>query len=219
MTSISSSATPARTASRSVVAISDSGSPYSRSVRWVYAVASRIATRNASVSVALRHIGWSSRGGPGSTTTVGPSRPSAGGTTSAGAVPTGSMTVAPVGDDGLLAIRRADRLLAQMRPARAHRQHDRRDPLLERLVEHHLAAAELPHDRRREVVGGRSEAAARDDQVDAERGAPLERGAHVLGTVADDRHVREVDAELAQPIGEPGAVAILDSSGRAPRCR
>ena len=43
-------------------------------------------------ATAVRHIGWSSRGGPGSTTTVG-----APGTTTPGAVPTGSITCAPSG--------------------------------------------------------------------------------------------------------------------------
>ena len=51
----------------------------------------------ASVATAVPHIGCSSRGGPGSTTIVGPSRPSGGGTTNPGAVPTGSSTVAPSG--------------------------------------------------------------------------------------------------------------------------
>ena len=55
--------------------------------------------------------------GPGSTTTVGPSRPSAGGTTSAGAVPTGSITRRARGDHRLLAVGRADRLLGEVRPA------------------------------------------------------------------------------------------------------
>ena len=50
----------------------------------------------ASVSTAAAHIGRSSPGGPGSTTTSGPA-PSAGGTTSPGAVPTGSRIVAPSG--------------------------------------------------------------------------------------------------------------------------
>ena len=42
--------------------------------------------------------------------------------------------------------------------------------------------------------------------------APVERGAHVAGAVADDRHVREVDAQLGQAVGEPGAVAVADAA-------
>jgi hypothetical protein len=49
--------------------------------------------RAGAVAIAFGHISWSSRGGPGSTITTWPSA----GTTSPGAVPAGSIGVAPSG--------------------------------------------------------------------------------------------------------------------------
>ena len=40
-----------------------------------------------------------------------------------------------------------------------------------------------------------------------------QRALDVLGPVADDRDVGEVDAELAQPLGQPRAVAVGDAAG------
>ena len=65
-------------------------------IRCSSVVARASTERTAAVSRAAAHIGCSSGGGPGSTTTVGPASP-AGGTTSPGAVPTGSRIVAPAG--------------------------------------------------------------------------------------------------------------------------
>ena len=67
-----SSATPSRAATRRVSAISDSGIPNSLSVRGRYspAPAARCAARR--LERRRCNIGCSSRGGPGSTTTVGP---------------------------------------------------------------------------------------------------------------------------------------------------
>ncbi len=59
-----------------------------------------------------------------------------------------------------------------------------------------------------EVVGGRPQPAARDDQVDADRGQERERAVHVLGPVADDDGVGVVDPELAQAVRQPRAVAV-----------
>jgi len=53
-------------------------------------------------------------------------------------------------------------------------------------------------------------AAARHDEIDAERRAPVERRAHVLRTVADDRDLSDLDAELRQLLGEPRPVPIAD---------
>ncbi len=97
MTSRRPSSTPSRSATRRVSAISDSGIPNSRSIRCSIWPAPFSAAFIASVATAVPHIGCSSRGGPGSTTTVGRSRSAGGGTTSPGAVPTGSSTVAPSG--------------------------------------------------------------------------------------------------------------------------
>ena len=68
---------PARScARRSVSAISDSGMPNSRSISWRYSVRPPIAAREARrCSARAAHIGCSSRGGPGSTTTVGAGAP------------------------------------------------------------------------------------------------------------------------------------------------
>ena len=96
MTSRRASASPRRSASRRVSAISDSGIPNRRSIAWRYSVAPPSAARMACEATAAPHIGCSSRGGPGSTTMVGPPS-SPGGTTRPGAVPTGSSTVAPAG--------------------------------------------------------------------------------------------------------------------------
>ncbi len=79
-------------ASRSDSASPDSGSPNIRTVSCRYFVRPAIASCTAGVPTAIGHIGCSSRGGPGSTTTVGLP-----GTTTPGAVPTGSMTMAPAG--------------------------------------------------------------------------------------------------------------------------
>ena len=63
-----------------------------RTISWRYSVCPAIASRTGSLATAVRHIGWSSRGGPGSTTMAGFP-----GTTTPGAVPTGSITYAPSG--------------------------------------------------------------------------------------------------------------------------
>ena len=42
------------------------------------------------------------------------------------------------------------------------------------------------------------------------RAEELERGEHVLRPVADHDDVRQLDAALAQPLGEPRAVAVGD---------
>jgi hypothetical protein len=124
---------PASRACTMVLAISDSGIPKSRSMSWRYSVAPATAVRNASVCTAVPHIGCSSRGGPGRTTMVGPPGASeGGGTTSPGAVPTGSSTVAPSGTSACFLLdrriaswsRSGQRLMsrsriAQMRPSKA----------------------------------------------------------------------------------------------------
>src|SRR5215212_932471 len=79
--------------SLSVFAISDSGIPKRRRDASRYGSACSSTARTNGVSSAGSHISWSSRGGPGSTMTVGPEV----GTTSPGAVPTGSIVVAPSG--------------------------------------------------------------------------------------------------------------------------
>ena len=107
--------------------------------------------------------------GPGSTTTVGPARARRG-TTSPGAVPTGSRTVAPAGIDRLLAVRRADRLRVDAGPAlrqRARISAIRSSSRSSSTISRPLEAAD---DLCRHIVGGRAETAARDDQGEALRG-------------------------------------------------
>jgi hypothetical protein len=113
-----------------------------------------------------------------------------------------------LGHQRLLAVRQPDRVLVEIRPALHQRLEDRPDPILERLVERQLAAGEASHHLERQVVGGRAEPAARDDQVDALAGHEVQLRLHVLGPVAADRDVGEVDAELAQAVGQPRAVAV-----------
>ena len=57
------------------------------------------------------------------------------------------------------------------------------------------------------------------DERDALPGEELERRAHVVGPVAADEDVRHLHAALAQPLGQPRAVAVGDEARRAPRCR
>ncbi len=51
------------------------------------------------------------------------------------------------------------------------------------------------------------------DEVEALVGHEAQRGEHVRAAVADDRDVREVDAEPLQAVGEPRAVAVGDAAG------
>ena len=87
------------------------------------------------------------------------------------------------------------------------------DRLLERVVEHHLAALEAPHHLGRQIVRGRAEPAARDDQIDTLRGQEAQLSLHVLGPVAADRDVGQLDPQFQQPVGEPGAVAVPHATG------
>ena len=68
--------------------------------------------------------------------------------------------------------------------------------------------ANAPDDLGRQVVGGRPQPAAGDDQVDAARGQEAQRLLHVLAAVADDQRVGVVDAQLAQALGQPRPVAV-----------
>ena len=156
----------------------------------------------------------SSNGGPGSTTTGGPVASSGGGTISPGAVPTGSSTVAPAGTSACLRVAAAvaSGSVRQPRPARQPGD-DVGDALFQRGVERRRPALEVGDDLGGQVVGGRTEAARGDDQVHARLGEEAQGRAQVVGTVADDDHVRDVDAGEAQLLGQPGPVAIADAAG------
>ncbi len=88
---------PSTDSARSVRASSDSGSPVIRINRVSKAEPPASKSATAGTDTAAPHIGCSSRGGPGSTSTSG--RP---GTTRPGAVPTGSSTAAPAGTSACL---------------------------------------------------------------------------------------------------------------------
>ena len=82
------------------------------------------------------------------------------------------------------------------------------------VVQHQFAAA-IPRDGRDgHVVGGRSQPAAGDDQVYTFVGHEPQLRFDVGGTVTADGDVREFDAELQQPIGQPGTVAVGDPAGQ-----
>ena len=155
------------------------------------------------------HMGCSSRGGPGSTTTVGLS-----GMTTPGAVPTGSMNVRPGRHQRLLAIRGQHRFQIDAGKARHQPLHDVGDLGFEPGVQNQFPAAEAGHGRDRHVVGGRAEAAAGDDEIDSLVGKEPKLRLDVVGAVAAQGDVRQLHTQLEQSVGEPGTVAILDSSGQ-----
>ena len=163
---------------------------------------------------AISHIGCSSRGGPGSTTTVGPS-PSRGRHDEPG--------------------RRADRL-EHRRALRDHRllavgargSRPDRGPASASSSAAGSRRSAPPARRRAPSRGRRSgptTSAVRSSAVGPR--PPLvtisaipcsrheaQRGEQVLGPVADDLDHRGVDADLAQPLGQPGAVAVGDDPGQ-----
>ena len=78
----------------------------------------------------------------------------------------------------------------------------------ELVVQSQLEAAETRHDRDGHVVGGRSQAAAGDDQVHALVGHEAQLGFDVGGAVTADGDVRQFDAQFQQPVGDPRAVSV-----------
>ena len=114
----------------------------------------------------------------------------------------------PLRHDGLLAVRRPHGVRIEVAPAPHERLEDVRDAALESGVKPHRTPGEAGHDLGRQVVSGRTEPAARHDQVHTLVGHEAQLRLHVLGTVAADRDVREVDAELGEPVGQPGAVPV-----------
>ncbi len=88
------------------------------------------------------------------------------------------------------------------------------DPPLEGFVKRQRAPGELGDHRQRQVVRGRAEPAAGDDQVDPLLAVKAQLGLHVLGAIAADGDRRQVDPQLAQPVRQPRAVAVLDPAGQ-----
>jgi hypothetical protein len=112
------------------------------------------------------------------------------------------------GDHRLLAVGHEDGGGVEVGPARHQRTQDRGDAPLERLVEDHLAILELADDRGRQVVGGRPEPAARDDQRAALGRQEAQRAQDVGRAVSDQDDRDRVGAEREQLLRQPRAVAI-----------
>ena len=188
----------ARSSPRIVAASWDSGTPHSRMVSCRSSTAPRSASCTTGVASASGHIGCSSLGGPGSTTTGGPLRPSADRHDEPRRRTHRLEHRGAVGHLGLLAHPGGGRLGIGA-PAAPGRQclDARGDPRLQLGVERRRSPLGVGDDLRRQVVGRRPEAARGDDEVEPGRGEELQRAAQVLGPVADHDHVRDVDA--AQP--------------------
>ena len=65
-----------------------------------------------------------------------------------------------------------------------------------------------------QVVGGRAEAAAGDDELAAPVGVELQPGQQVGRPVADGQHLGHLDPELAEPLGQPRPVRVGDLPGQ-----
>ena len=160
---------------------------------------------------AADHIGCSSRGGPGSTTTVGPPRPlwrrhdepgSGAHRLEHGRAP------------------RARRLLAVALPGsppcRGSASAWRAGAGSSAIRSSSASSSTISRPWKPPTTSAvRSSAVGPSPPLVSTRSSPSpamkrERREHVLRAVADDRRVREVDADLAQPLGEPRAVAVAD---------
>ena len=128
-------------------------------------------------------------------------------------MPTGSSGDRALGDHRLLAVGLPHRLLVEVE-APGEAAQDLGDLLLHLLVEDQLAAGEAGDDLGGQVVGGRAEPARGDDQVHPLAGQEAQRRLEVLGAVADDEDVGDLDPELGQPFGDPGPVAVGDPPGQ-----
>ena len=131
-----------------------------------------------------------------------------GGTTSPGAVPTGSSTVAPAGI--VACLRLAARIASRSRFGQrvisgltisAIRSESASSSTISR-------PWNLPTTSAVEVVCGGAQPAARQDDAHPLLGHEPQRRLHVLRAIAHDRRVGEVHAELAQPLGQPRTVAV-----------
>jgi hypothetical protein len=84
------------------------------------------------------------------------------------------------------------------------------DLLLHCLVEFQLHPGEPGDHLSGQVIRGRPEPTAGDDQVDALAGEESQRRRQVLRPVSDAEQVGHLDAQLAQPLRQPRAVAVGD---------
>ena len=152
--------------------------------------------------------------GPAAPPPSGPA-PSSGGTTSPGAVPAGSITCAPSGTIACLRFDAADRLEVEVaasassaaagssaiRASSASSSNSGRPakPATTSIVRSSAVGPRPP------LVTIRSTPCV---------GHEAQLGLHVLGAVAADRDVGELDAQLEQPVRQPRAVAVAHPAGQ-----
>ncbi len=195
--------------SRRTSASCDSGTPVIRRIRCSSTPARASTSRTTPTPTAASHIGRSSPGGPGSTTTHGP--PSTG-TTSPGAVPTGSSTTAPEGTSACLRLpaRRLSSLTSRQRPR---------------------SAEMIPQIRSSSPASSSRETPANSATTSAVRSSavgpspPLvitrsqsERNSQgvkqIRATVPHHHHMRQRHPQPAQALAEPRAVLVADDPGQ-----
>lgn len=118
------------------------------------------------------------------------------------------------GHHGLFAIGRPQRVEVDVAATGGEPAQDLGDPLLQFGVEHEVAPAE-PGDRGDgQIVGGRPQPTAGDDEVDALGGEEPQLRLDVGGPVTADGDVGEFDPEFQQPVGHPWAVEVLNPAGQ-----
>ncbi len=166
------------------------------------------------MTIAWRHIGCSSRGGPGSTTTVGPARPSAEGTTSPAPCRPARARSRPRGSSPACGCR------ARSRRGRGWGSAPRAACRISAIRPSSASSSTISRPWKRPTTSAvRSSAVGPRPPLVRTTSRPCsgheaERAAHVRGTVADDRRVGQVDARLPQPVGQPRAVAVAYAAGQ-----
>ena len=203
---VTSSGSESASSSRSVAAICGSGSGKKRRIRCSSSPAPASNARNGSVETAAAHIVCSSRGGPGSTTTIGDAP-----RMNPGAVPAGSSTAAPAGTCACL--RAPARIAASSPPTRA-----RRRVTIPQIRSSSAGSSSIvnAHPRRDDVGGqivrGRPQAARRDDQVDVPE--EVQRRDQIRRPVADHDRMPQLDAVRPQLLRQPRPVGIGDQAAQ-----
>ena len=114
---------------------------------------------------------------------------------------------------GLLAIGFAERVHIGVRESGHPFVDDLADRRFQRLVEYEFAATEAGDGLDCHIVGGGSEAAGRDDEVDSLSLQEAQLCLDIGGTVTADGDVGQFDPQFQQTVGHPGAVAIGDAAG------
>ncbi|GAA1481379.1 hypothetical protein GCM10009624_18190 [Gordonia sinesedis] len=183
-------------------------------VSWRESLRPARAAATAGISTAAGHMPWSSAGGPGRIRIAGidgvATASDVAGTATPGAVPTGGMACA-FGNHRLLTDTGHGGRGQRIGAGAVHQCPDALgDPGLDGAVEGERTVAE-PGDRGHgEIVGGRTEAAGGDDQVDLLIGEEAQLGGQVVRSVAADGDVRDVDTEVQELLGNPRSVPVGD---------